>query len=67
MEAQQGRQLQQREGALWELQLAAAGVELEVWAASVVGGGAELKGQQVEAAWVAAWVMEPGVSLQGAL
>lgn len=44
-----------------------AAVELEVWAASVVGVGTELEGQLVGAAWVAAWVMEPGVSLQGAL
>lgn len=43
------------------------GVELEVWAASVVGVGTELQVQPVGAAWVAAWVMEPGVSLQGAL
>lgn len=64
MEAQQERQ----EGALLEEpQLAAAGVELEVWAASVVGVGTELKGQLVGVAWVAAWVMELGVSLQQAL
>lgn len=52
VEAQQGRQ--------WP---AAAGVELEVWAASVLGAGTELKGQLLGAAWVAAWMMEPGLSL----
>lgn len=43
-----------------------AGAELEVWAASVVGVGTELRGQPAGAAWVAAWVMEPVVSLQQA-
>lgn len=38
-----------------------------MWAALVVGVGTELKGQLVGAAWVAAGVTEPGVSLQGAL
>lgn len=38
-----------------------------VWAALVVGVGTEVVGQQVGAAWAAALVMEPGVSLPGAL
>lgn len=41
-----------------------AGAELEVWVALVEGVGTALKGQLVGAAWVAAWVMEPVVSLQ---
>lgn len=48
MEAQQGRQRQQEEVEwvlLWELQLAAAGVELEVWAASEVEVGTEQEEQ----------------------
>lgn len=40
-----------------------AGEEPERWAASVEGVGTELKGRRVGAAWV----MAPGVSLQGAL
>lgn len=43
-----------------------AGAELRVWAAWVLGVGTELSGQLVGAAWAAAWVMEPGVWLQGA-
>lgn len=47
-----------------DLLLAVAGEELEVWAASEVEAETELKGQVVEAAWEAVWVMGPAVSLQ---
>lgn len=42
-----------------------AGEELEVWAALVVEAETEMKGQLVEAAWVAAWVMKLGVFQEG--
>lgn len=44
-----------------------AEVGLEVWAAMGVVVGTELKAQLVGAARVAAWGMEPGISLLGSL
>lgn len=58
MEDQQGRGRQQ------EVQLPVEEVELPVWAALAAGVGTEQRGRQVGAAWVAAWVIEPGVSQQ---
>lgn len=76
MEVQQGQQWlqqeqeqhqeenQKEEALLLELLLAVAGEELQVWAALAVGAGPELKELRVAAAWGAAWVTEPVVSLQ---
>lgn len=62
-EAQRGRQRLQ----LMDLRLVVAGEELEGWVALAVGAETELKVQLPEAAWVAAWMTGPGVSLQGGL